>query len=267
MINMPEDITDILIKIERAETAELGTSMQENTYVIPQGENSYISQDINNSDAEVPGINELYFHLKKSLENAEYGPWKNIPEDIFVTTMGCFSRFVKEHLVSYGCYGFDRGFWTMRQVNAKLFRIGELEYEMEDGDNKNIQMHIPSDARLDPELLNDSVSKARNFFVKYFPERKNGAILLDSWLLSPALCTLLPGDSRILMFQAAFDVTDTNPDALDYLEWVFKIPGRQIENAVITDLPESTSLQKNMKIYLLKGGKVGTARGILARRF
>lgn len=54
---------------------------------------------------------------------------EGIGEDVFLATMKCFPRFIKEHLVSYGSYVFDREWWVARQISMQLLRIGELEYE------------------------------------------------------------------------------------------------------------------------------------------
>ena len=215
----------------------------------------------------MPGIKELTEHLQTALKNRADGPWKGIPADIFIATMGAFSRFVREHYVSYGYYGFDRYFWTTRQADAKLFRIGELEYELVDERPESADIHIPSDASLLPEKLNDSIDKAKTFFSEYFPEKKVSKFLLDSWLLSPALKKLLPESSHILRFAAAFDITDSSPEPNGFLEWVYKIPGSQLDNVNLLSLPEDTSLQRNMKEYLLQGGKIGDACGFLARKF
>lgn len=215
----------------------------------------------------LPGIDKLTSHILLSLENRESGDWKNLPEDIFIATMGCFSRFVNEYHVSYNNYGYDRAFWTTRQACAKLFRIGELEYEFADEDPLSIHLHIPSDAKLDSALLNDSVQSARIFMEKYYPTRSKDSISLESWLLSPALNDLLPSGSRILAFQAAFDITGYIPDTKDCLEWVFHIPGSYLDDVSLKDLPEDTTLQRNMKKFLLDGEQVGNGEGILAREF
>ncbi len=75
------------------------------------------------AEVSLPGLKVLREHLVVSVENRASGVWRRFPEDVFIATMGCFSRFVREHFDSYGYYGFDRDFWTTRQVNAKLFRI------------------------------------------------------------------------------------------------------------------------------------------------
>ncbi len=215
----------------------------------------------------LPGIKNLMSHMNLALKNRDNGVWKVFPEKIFIDTMGCFSRFVKEYHVSYGYYGFDRAFWTTRQAEAKLFRIGELEYEFEDGDNTYIHLHIPSDANFNPNLLNASVSDAGKFIADYFPEKADMIYKLESWILSPALSELLGPESRIMRFQQAFDITWNDPEAMDCLEWVFNIAGGQIASASLEKLPENTSLQKKMKKVLLQGGHIGNAEGILKRNF
>ncbi len=217
-------------------------------------------------EESLPGIKSLTEHLVQSLESRQEGAWKAIPHDIFIATMGCFSRFVKEYHESFGSYGYDRAFWTTRQAGALLFRIGELEYEFTD-DPHSVDLHIPSDARLTADLLNASADAARDFLRTYFPGREDDAFVLKSWLLSPVLKELLPENSRILHFQAAFDLTETDPEPMDCIEWVFHVAGEQTDSVDIKALPEDTSLQRNMKKLLLSGGKVGNASGILVRKW
>ncbi|MCR5343694.1 MAG: acyltransferase domain-containing protein [Butyrivibrio sp.] len=214
----------------------------------------------------IPGLKVLTEHLSGSVKNRESGVWQRFPEDIFVATMGCFSRFVREHFVSYGYYGFDRDFWTTRQVNAKLFRIGELEYEILDDDN-TLSLHIPSDAVMKSEALNESINRAKEFFAEYFPGKENCHIFCESWLLAPKLRTLLKEDSNIIRFQNAFDIEKEYPDSMDFLEWLFHVAGGQRDSVVFADLPEDTSLQRKAKELLLNGGCIGSGEGILIRRF
>ena len=153
--------------------------------------------------SSMPGLQVLREQLTASVENRTSGVWRRFPEDVFIATMGCFSRFVREHFDSYGYYGFDRDFWTTRQVNAKLFRIGELEYEIvngdeiADGDEACISLHIPSDAVMKPDALNESLDRAKAFFAEFFPGKENCAVCCESWLLAPKLKSLLPDDSNI----------------------------------------------------------------------
>lgn len=56
------------------------------------------------------------------------------------------------------------------------------------------------------------------------------------------------------------DATDYDTNA--FIEWVF-----QRNDLPLNDLPEDTLLRKNMKAYLLQGGKVGWSRGKLKLNF
>ena len=215
----------------------------------------------------MPGADTLTKHLICAVISREEGKWSRIPEPVFIDTMKCFTRFVREHFVSYGYYGFDRGFWTTRQVEAKLFRIGEMEYELAEENGKEIHLHIPSDTVLEEERLNDSVSCARLFLTEFYPEWGSASIRMESWLLSPALKELLHPGSRILWFQDAFDLLAWDPEPVDVLEWVFQVASGQQDTVVLSELPEKTSLQRKMKQYLLEGGKIGAGTGILVREF
>ena len=214
------------------------------------------------------GAGTLYRQLSEAVESRESGAWKRIPEEIWLATMKCFPRFISEYRRSYGRDGFDRGGWTVRQTGCRLFRIGELEYELADtAGEKAVSIHIPSDTRLEADLLNDSVRQAGIFLGEYFPEWQSLPMVCESWLLSPALEDLLPAESRIRRFRAAFDLTETDPDDLAALEWVFYVAGGQRDSVEYEKLPEETILQRRMKAMLLAGKKPGSARGTLARAF
>jgi hypothetical protein len=214
------------------------------------------------------GALTLIRQLMDAVRNREEGPWAGLPEDVWLSTMGAFARFVNEHRRAAGRYAFDRGFWTTRQVSAVLFRLGTLEYELlRDGDGPYIDLHIPSDADLTPGALNASAAEARRFLAEYRPDWAAAPIRCCSWLLSPALKAVLPEGSRIIRFQAAFDLTDTNPGADDVLQWVFGLAEAQKADARLEDLPGDTTLRRNMKAFMGAGGRVGVAQGVLARPF
>lgn len=222
----------------------------------------------NDSSDGGDGVEVLTAQLLTALQNREAGPWKDMPEEIWLDTMKCFSRFVMEHRRSCGCDGFDRGFWTTRQIGARLFRIGQLEYELtEENGAKTVDLHIPSDTRMDMALLDKSVAAARQFFRQFFPAWADAPMKCESWLLSPALIPLLPEGSHILEFQRAFTVDLVDPAPNDVLEWVFRLTEDQQKVTALEDLPETTSLQRSMKAFLRSGGRVGVARGWLTKPF
>lgn len=197
------------------------------------------------------------------LQEASYAYEKykqlGISDEIFVDTMKCFTRFVEEHKVSYGYYGFDRGFWTGRQLSLLLFRIGELEFEKCIKDGKcMVDMHIPSDALLTRENCLDSIQKSKAFFEKYDKRFVDVPYTCESWLLSPVLKELLPENARIIQFQNMFQIDHVDKEDQSFMEWVFKRNDIPVE-----DLPESTSLQRKIKSHLQQGGWIGEAKGIL----
>lgn len=190
------------------------------------------------------GFGELAGQLQCALKTREN---YRFSQEIFVDTMKCFTRFVMEHMESYGRYGFDRGFWTVRQLSGILFRIGELEYELREGE---IHLHIPSDAVLEPARLRASWEAARAMLGE-------GNMVCHSWLLSPDLVGLLDEDSKILVFQRNFTIHSPAPDD-SFRQWVFKDPNLPDEA-----LPEATTLQRRLKAFLLAGNTFRDARGRL----
>ena len=218
---------------------------------------------------EVPedddGAAILIRQLMIAADSRKYGAWKDIPEEIWMETMKCFPRFISEHRRSYGRDGFDRYGWTTRQIGAKLFRIGELEYELAEDEEgrKEIGLHIPSDAKLEAERMNASLKAADAFIRERFPGWAGVPKTCESWLLSPTLKDLLPEGSRILKFQEAFELKETYPEDDAALEWVFYVAERQREGLDISRLPEDTSLQRKMKAMLMEGRKPGAAKGVL----
>lgn len=187
---------------------------------------------------------------------------KAIEDSVFVDTMLAFTRFINEHKASYGHYGFDRDFWTGRQLSLSLFRLGTLEYELTCDENKKacISIHIPSDAVLSKQEIETSIKYSKEFMKKYYPSYKNVAYYCDSWLLSPLLFSekLLDKNSNIYIFQSYFKLINTY-ESNDYKEWVFK--NRDL--IAIENFECKTTLQYNLKRYLLKGNTFINGRGIL----
>ena len=200
--------------------------------------------------ADEGGWKMLSVQLAGALLTREHYIKRGISDEIFLDTMGCFNRFVREHKISYGDYGFDRWWWTGRQLSMELFRIGALEFERAGGD---IAVHIPSDADLSEGALDRCFADARVFFKEKLGE--SGDFVCTSWLLSPALKELLPSTSKILGFQGRFTIEGFE-DSEEYKVWLFKNPALTPES-----FPEDTTLQRNAKAFILAGGKIGAGTG------
>jgi hypothetical protein len=207
------------------------------------------------------GLKMLTFQLATVLDTYKRYEEKGISLNIFYDTFKCFSRFVREYMVSFKTYGFDREWWTPRQISMEEFRLGELEFELEKWKEEVvISVHIPSDAKISKENCLESYNQAKKFFSEYYPELEYKYFICDSWMLSPALKEILSPESRILQFQMDYTIEEWNKEAPSYKQWVFKNVNISIE-----DMPEDTSLQRNIKGYVRNGGLIGSAMGYMEK--
>ena len=184
---------------------------------------------------------------------------KGIPENVWRDTMLFATRYLNDGLKAYGHYCFTAPWWFPRQLAMELFRLGALEFELaalEEG--RRVYLHIPTDASLASEAVDDSLARFRAFATEFYPDWTEVPLYCDSWLLSPALEELLPASSRILAFAHRFRILSVNRDNMSAVAWVF--PGWKEPSS---DLPEDTGLQKKMKAFLLNGGKPGWAEGVM----
>ena len=254
-INMPEEVTKKLVHIhntmEEFPCQELLT--QEETW--EEG----LRQLKEAVGADPEGFKGLCCMLRCALKAKEEYDRLGISETVYVDTMAAFSRFVRENLESYGSYSFDRGFWTTRQVSCKLFRMGQLEYELTKLEGEPIvSLHIPTDVDLRPEILRPSLKEGLAEFYRVFPEYEGKTVWCHSWLLSPMLKQFLPEGSNILRFQELFDAELDGVPGNGEVLWVFKNPKLAVE-----DYPENTSLQRKLKRFLLEGGQFQEGKGAL----
>lgn len=185
---------------------------------------------------------------------------KHIPETVYIDTIRCFTRFIDECKKKNGRMFFDRGWWTYRQLSMRLFRIGELEYELKEYEGeKVIGLHVPSDADLSKGAVDVSLEQAGIFFRTYYGSHPYKKYTCGSWLLSPVLKPLLSERSNILAFQERFRIIREDKENREYIEWLFQVPA----DTKAEDLPAGTELQKKVRELLLDGGTVGSAFGVM----
>ena len=254
-INMPEEVTAKLIELHG--TLEffpcLELLMREETW----DEGLLQIKEVLGEDTG--GFKRLCCMLRCALRAKKEYERLGISEKIYRDTMGAFTRFVREHRESYGCYGFDRGSWTTRQVSCRLFRIGQMEYELTGLDGAPaVSLHIPTDVDLRPEVLRPSIRAGLAEFYRLFPEYVGKSVYCHSWLLSPQLKEFLPENSNILRFQELFDMEPEAVPGNDVLLWVFKNPRLPRQ-----DYPENTSLQRKLKQFFLHDGQFLEGKGYL----
>lgn len=206
---------------------------------------------------DIDGVKILSCMLKAALDAYKIYQEKQIPDAIYFATMKCFSRCIEETYKETGEFRFDRYWWTTRQVGCHLFRIGELEYEIEPLKNETvISIHIPSDANFSPNAVERSLRDANEFFTTRYPTLQDAEYRCHSWLLDRQLKDMLDCRSNILHFQNRFEIINEGEIGTDFLDWLF-----QTKSTDYNALPENTSLQINVKKHLLSGGVIRNACG------
>lgn len=258
MLEFPEKVTERLNEYERERnfvisTLLLNRILQRNSWGDGIEELKILLGD------DEDGI-KILWELLNIISNYTYNKYveAQISEKIFVDTMKFSTRFLNEYYQTYGIYRFVWARWYPRQISLNEFRIGALEFEFVNFETKEVAVHIPSDANLKRDSVIESIKSFFSFRDAYFPQWKEITMTCSSWLLSPVLKELLNETSNILAFQNMFEVDMTELDSTKFMQWVF--PG--YEN-IDENLPEKTTLQRNMKAYLLNGKKVGVAKGHL----
>ena len=146
----------------------------------------------------------------------------------------------------------------------RLFRLGALEYEYKEiiGEDA-IVVHIPPDASLDSDSLDESFREVKEFTQTFYPEYLQRRIIAHTWLTSPALDDLLPEGSRILIFKSKFDIIAHEKGECYISSFVFDNLAFNPDTDDIESLPENTSLQRNIKALYRRGGRVGYGVGVL----
>lgn len=203
------------------------------------------------------GIKLLTIYLLKAYDDLTLYLKLNIDLNIYFDTFKCFSRFLKETYLATNKLIFDRYFWTYKQTELSLFKIKELEYEI-DLINKEISIHIPSNANLKLDIVLDSLKSSYLFFKEHFKEVSEYKYTCSSWLLGKELVNLLNKNSNILRFQSLFNIVNTYIDNKDLYFFVFNT-----YNKDVTSFKEETSLQKKLKKYLLINRDYYSSKGIL----
>ena len=193
--------------------------------------------------ANVPVIRERY---------AE----KGAGDDIFWDSMIDFRCKINECKKVYGVWGIDPITWYAGFFEAKIFKLGRLEYEVRDEGVYSV--HIPSCGALHHEDVLDSYKRAYVFF-----GGKDGAILpflCSSYLLFPAYQkTVFPENGNIHRFAEDFTIIRIDDKQNFRDAWrVFDMP----YTGDLSVLPQDTSLQRAFVAYMKENDSFGVGSGL-----
>lgn len=222
-----------------------------------------------------------FFHLKRQsyivrlgviLECAKKAKAKydemGIPEEIYLDTMSDIKIWCENNsnrgLKNYG--------WLKNHVSFELFRLGRLQFQIYECKNKTllynklpfsygeklIYVHIPQGEKLNYDECIKSFRTAGEFFRKYFPDYSYKYYFCESWLLYEGNKDFMKDNSNIIKFSSIFNHAYSAKIDEQAIERIF---GRR--RLLKRNYPEKTSLQKNAKAYIRKGGKLGVGIGYI----
>jgi len=175
----------------------------------------------------------------------------NIPDDVMRDTLADVGRHVAISRRVTGEFGLQTWRWLTHHFTMRIFALGRLQFALQrttstvDGvfaaGDWVLAVHIPESGPLLPELVDESLRAAREFFPRHFPDRPAEIVTCDSWMLDPFLLDRMAPTSNVGSFIRRFtpfgDRTDAHTDALYF---VF----RTRDLTRLAELPRATSLQR-----------------------
>lgn len=257
--NIPKSVIDTLNEMP---LNVLGDKQEEIIKKYTEPENfeeatTFILETLKDNDEN--GLKQLKIIIEASKITYQNYQKLGISDEIFKATFEFVPEALEKHFKKKGVYGMEHTNWVGRELSCLLFRLGTLEYEMFKLDDEiAISIHIPKGADLSNEALDSSIEYSKEFFKKYFPKYYGVKYFCESWLMSPNLKYVLPETSRILAFQNRFKLKEFVEDGIGYKFFIF-----DDLNIEPKDFTENTSLERNIKKFVLSGGKIGHAISIL----
>ncbi len=192
-----------------------------------------------------------------------------ISEQIYYDTMSDIRIWCENN----GNKGLKNYGWLKNHVSFELFRLGRLQFQLYECNNKTllynklpfsfgerlIYVHIPQGERLEKEKCIEAFKQANMFFSKHFPDYKYRYYFCESWLLFNNNRDFMDPQSNIIAFSSLFTHCYSVKLDAQAIDRIFKK-----RRLLKKNYPESTSLQKRAKEYMLKGNSLGTGIGVVA---
>lgn len=154
--------------------------------------------------------------------------------------------------------------WGAYFIHGRIIECGSLQFEYAKAnpylgwDKTHIEMHIPIGASLKKEDVLTSVSKAKADIKTYFG-LENVDFCCFSWLLSPQVNQYLTSESNIRQFYEMFTIEEKDDCESDIRNHLFN----DTSKIAFEQLPEKTSLQRQIKKALINGVKFYRGKGTL----
>jgi hypothetical protein len=215
--------------------------------------------------------NSVQAYLDTVPDIRAYHSGRGIPDDISWASLADLGQQLKVSRRTHGEYSLETHWWLTNFWVGNLYTLGRLQYMLfqvtadqpvpgtETGE-WIIGVHIPETGPLTPELVDDSLQQAREFFPRYFPEYPVKTANLWSWLIDPYLLDNLPQDSNMVKFGRRFTPYGTPTDSQDSaIFFTFRTHGTDH----LDELPQDTRLQRLVVSRIKDGGTWQSAFGYL----
>lgn len=112
-----------------------------------------------------------------------------------------------------------------------------------------IDVHIPADLPLTPDVCKASYERAKEVLPRCYPEHDFKGIVCVSWMLEKRLEGIIGRQTNVTRFMDMYHGFPTKSSGSAVYSFVFKIPAP----LPIDELAENTSMQKAVKKYLADG--------------
>ncbi|MEV5884496.1 acyltransferase domain-containing protein [Streptomyces sp. NPDC052020] len=198
-----------------------------------------------------------------------YHRGRGIPPEVTRRTLADLGRCMAIHRRRHGRGGVQDAPWLVRHFRGELFQLGRLQYERTRLSTRTaavlaaagldaapgtpcLNLHIPGyRGPLTPAACDRSLTAAREFFARHFPEEPYRTAMCHSWLLDPQLTGYLSPESNIVRFQRRFRLAhgDAEPDDTAPVRFVFGDPDLPVES-----LPRRTAVERAVGDHLRAGG-------------
>lgn len=195
---------------------------------------------------------------------------QGLPEEIFWDSVKDLKYKLIECKNMHNIWGTFVLAWFRGFYKLNLFSLGRLEFEkfiigydykdlVKKGDFV-LNCHIPSSGPLTPELVDDSLKRAYEFFGY---NGKPMVVYCHSWMLFPEIYkNVFPKGSNLSKFYERFDVLeDKATDDFENRNLWRIFYKEKLEDITPDDL--NTSLTKNLYTFLKNGGNMGIGEGFI----
>lgn len=173
---------------------------------------------------------------------------------------GAFQTTYQETETAYEGHSVDQDTVLVQRERTRLDKA-EWELLYKPGDDL-VSIHIPGKQPFDREFVESSLNHGREFFKKLYPDRALRAFMCISWLLSPRLKKFLKPTSNILDFQNRYTRFPYPCEGLPVFQFVFELGVSSLEEVDLDALPETTSVQRNIKRIYQDGGYILETGGL-----